>query len=71
MESSNIALVKEFMREDEGVGFFCRDVVLEELASGIFKEVQISGCEPVIEFGVGYLNRSDLSQAALAFLKII
>ena len=71
MESSNIAFIKEFTRGDEGAGFLCRDVVLEELADGILKEVRIMGCEPYIEYGIAYLNRSSLSQAALAFLKMV
>jgi DNA-binding transcriptional LysR family regulator len=71
MESSSIPFIKEFTRDDEGVSFFCRDVVLNELSEGTLKEVRISGCTPFIEYGIAYLNRSELSQAALAFLKTI
>jgi DNA-binding transcriptional LysR family regulator len=71
MESSSIAFIKEFTRDDEGVSFICRDVVLNELSEGSLKEVRISGCTPYIDYGIAYLNRSDLSQAALAFLKSI
>jgi len=71
MESSSIAFIKEFTSDDEGVTFFCRDVVLDELSKGILKEVQIEGCSLFIEYGIAYLNRSDLSQASLAFLKTI
>ena len=71
MESSSIAFIKEFTRDDEGVSFFCRDVVLNELSEGILKEVRITGCTPYIDYGIAYVNRSDLSQAALAFLKSI
>ncbi|MFH0728440.1 MAG: LysR family transcriptional regulator [Pseudomonadota bacterium] len=71
MESSSIAFIKEFTRDDEGVSFVCRDVVLTELSEGNLKEVRISGFTPYIDYGVAYLNRSDLSQAALAFLKTI
>lgn len=71
MESSSISFIKEFISDDEGISFFCRDVVLNELAKGILKEVRISGCTPFIEYGIAYLNRNELSQAALAFLKTI
>jgi DNA-binding transcriptional LysR family regulator len=71
MESSSIAFIKEFTRDDEGVSFFCRDVVLNELAKGILKEVRIEGCAMFIEYGIAYLSRRDLSQASLAFLKTI
>lgn len=71
MESSSIPFIKHFTCGDEGVSFFCRDAVLHELSSGLLKEVQITDFKPVIEYGVGYLKRSNLSQAALAFLKTI
>jgi DNA-binding transcriptional LysR family regulator len=71
MESSSIAFIKEFTSDDEGVSFFCRDVVLDELSKGILKEVQIKGCSLFIEYGIAYLSRRDLSQASLAFLKTI
>lgn len=71
MESSSIPFIKHFICGDEGVSFFCRDAVLNELSSGVLKEVQITDFKPVIEYGVAYLKRSNLSQAALAFLKMI
>ncbi len=71
MESSSIPFIKDFTCGDEGASFFCRDVVLEELDSGLLKEVRILDFKPVIEYGVGYLKLSNLSQAALAFLKVI
>jgi DNA-binding transcriptional LysR family regulator len=71
MESSSIAFIKEFTSDDEGVTFFCKDVVLDELSQGILKEVQIEGCSLFIEYGIAYLSRRDLSQASLAFLKTI
>jgi DNA-binding transcriptional LysR family regulator len=71
MESSSIPFIKDFTRDDEGISFFCREVVENELSKGILKEVQISGCSPFIEYGVAYLSRGELSQASLAFLKTI
>ena len=71
MESSSIPFIKDCTRSDEGASFFCRDVVLEELANGSLKEVRIMDFAPIIEYGVAYLKRSNLSQAALAFLKMI
>jgi len=71
MESSSIPFIKHFTCGDEGVSFFCRDAVLHELSSGLLKEVQITDFKPVIEYGVAYLKRSNLSQAALSFLTMI
>ncbi len=71
MESSSIPFIKHFTSHDEGVSFVCRDVVLNELSNGLLKEVHILDFTPVIEYGVAYLKRSNLSQAALAFLNVI
>ncbi|GAB6907804.1 hypothetical protein DESC_370042 [Desulfosarcina cetonica] len=71
MESSSIPFIKDFTCADEGVTFFCRDVVLKELAAGLLKEVRVLDFTPTIEYGVAYLKRSNLSQAALTFLRMI
>lgn len=71
MESSSIPFMKDFTCGDEAASFFCRDVVLKELSEGLLKEVRILDFTAVIEYGVAYLKRSNLSQAALAFLKMI
>jgi DNA-binding transcriptional LysR family regulator len=71
MESSSIPFIKDFTYSDEGISFFCRDVVLDELEKGLLKEVRIVDFMPTIEYGVAYLKLSNLSQAALAFLKMI
>lgn len=71
MESSSLPFMKDFTCGDEAVSFFCRDVVSKELSEGLLKEVRILDFTAVIEYGVAYLKRSNLSQAALAFLKMI
>ena len=71
MESSSIPFIKDFACSDEGASFFCRDVVQKELVDGLLKEVRILDFKPIIEYGVAYLKLSNLSQAALAFLKMI
>ena len=71
MESSSIPFIKDFTSSDEGVSFFCRDVVLDELEKGLFREVSIVDFKPKIEYGVAYIKLSNLSRAALAFLKMI
>jgi len=71
IESSSIPFIKNFTCNDEGVSFVCRDVVINELSNGLLKEVNIKDFTPVIEYGVAYLKRSNLSQAALAFLNMI
>jgi DNA-binding transcriptional LysR family regulator len=71
MESSSIPFIKDFTCSDEGVTFFCRNVIINELSDGLLKEVQLKDFSMNIEYGVSYLNRSNLSQAAQAFLKMI
>jgi DNA-binding transcriptional LysR family regulator len=71
METSSIALTKMLVEQDKGVSFVCREGVNEELSLKHVREIQISEGLPSIEYGVGYLTRSDLSEAALAFIKII
>lgn len=71
LESSSIAFIKTFTQDDEGVSFFCRDVVDDELSQGVLKEVALSGEAMFIEYGIAYLNRRELSRASLALLKMI
>lgn len=71
MESASIALLKEFVQQDSGVGFVEKDAVAEEVANGRLKAVRVlEGC-PTIEFGIGYRNRKDLSPPAWAFLRLL
>lgn len=71
MESASIALLKQFVQQDNGVGFVERDAVDEELANGALRAVRVlEGC-PAIEFGIGYRNRKDLSPPAWAFLRLL
>jgi DNA-binding transcriptional LysR family regulator len=71
MESSSVALLKEFVQQDNGVGFVERDAIREELNTGSLKIVRILEGSPVIEFGIGYRNRRNLSPAAWAFLRLL
>ncbi|MDR3568672.1 MAG: LysR family transcriptional regulator [Syntrophobacteraceae bacterium] len=71
METSSIALTKTLVQQDKGFSFVCREGINEEISKGQLKEVQVLEGLPAIEYGVGYLNRNDLSEAALAFIKIM
>jgi len=71
IETGSIALTKELVQRDEGVGFLCRDGIAEELSKRRLKEIHLLECSPYIEYGIGYLNRKDLSEASLAFLRMI
>jgi DNA-binding transcriptional LysR family regulator len=71
MESASIALLKEFVHHDNGVGFIEKDAVDEELKNGALKSVHILEGSPAIEFGIGYRNRRDLSPSAWAFLRLL
>ncbi len=71
MESSSAGLLKEFVRQDNGVGFVERDAVVEELQNGTLQTIRILEGSPSIEFGIGYRNRRDLSAPAWAFLRLL
>jgi DNA-binding transcriptional LysR family regulator len=71
MESASISLLKDFVRQDYGLGFIERDAVSEELQNGTLQPVRILEGSPVIEFGIGYRNRKDLSPPAWAFLRLL
>lgn len=71
MESASADFIKELVRRDVGMAFIERHAVKEELAAGFLKEVHVLEGAPKIKFGIGYLNRKDLSPAAWAFLRLI
>lgn len=57
MESASVALLREFVQQDNGVGFIERDAVNDELHNGTLQAVRILEGSPTIEFGIGYRNR--------------
>jgi hypothetical protein len=57
--------------QDNGAGFIERDAVNDELQKGTPQAVRILEGSPAIEFGIGYLNRKDLSPPAWAFLNFL
>ncbi len=71
MESGGIAVLKRLVRQDYGIGFVEQSALEDELETGTFKLVRILEGSPVIEFGIGYPNRKDLSPAAWAFLRLL
>ncbi len=71
MESASPTLLKEFVRQDNGVGFVERDAVDDELRNGTLQTIHILEGSPAIEFGIGYRNRKDLSAPAWAFLRLL
>jgi DNA-binding transcriptional LysR family regulator len=71
MESASVSLLKEFVRQDNGIGFVEQDAIDEELKKGTLKPVHILEGSPTIEFGIGYRNRKDLSPSAWAFLRLL
>lgn len=71
METQSIVLTKTLVQHDEGVGFVCYQGVDEEISQKKLKEIHIRERVPDIPYGVGYLNRNDLSEASLAFIRIL
>jgi DNA-binding transcriptional LysR family regulator len=71
MESASVTVLKEFVRQDRGIGFVERDAVDEELKNGTLQAVCVLEGSPAIEFGIGYRNRKDLSPSAWAFLRLL
>jgi DNA-binding transcriptional LysR family regulator len=71
IETASIALTKKLVQQDEGVGFICRDEVADEISKKRLREICLLECSPYIEYGIGYLTRRNLSEASLAFIKMI
>ena len=71
IETASIALTKKLVQQDEGVGFMCRDEIGEELSKKRLREIRLLECSPYIEYGIGYLTRKNLSEASLAFIRMI
>lgn len=70
-ESASTALLKEFVRQDNGLGFVQRGAVKAELENGTLKLVRIVEGFPIVVSGIAYANRRQLSPAAWAFLRLI
>jgi LysR family transcriptional regulator, transcriptional activator of the cysJI operon len=71
MESASTALLKEFVRHDSGLGFVQRGVAEGELKEGTLRQVRIVEGSPIIESGIAYADRRELSPAAWALLRLI
>ena len=70
-ESVSTARLKEFIRQDNGIGFVERGAVEQELKDGTLRSIRILEESPVVESGIAYANRRELSPAAWAFLRIL
>jgi DNA-binding transcriptional LysR family regulator len=71
IETASLALTKKLVQQDEGVGFMCRDEIADDLTKMRLREIRLLECSPYIEYGIGYLTRKNLSEASLAFIKMI
>jgi DNA-binding transcriptional LysR family regulator len=71
IETASFALTKKLVQQDEGIGFLCRDEIGDELLKKRLREIRLLECSPSIEYGIGYLNRKNLSEASLAFIRMI
>lgn len=71
IETASIALTKQLVQQDEGVGFVYRNGLAEELPKKRLREIRLLECSPYIEYGIGYLTRKDLSEPSLAFIRMI
>jgi DNA-binding transcriptional LysR family regulator len=71
IETASIALTKQMVQQDKGVAFVYRDGLAEELSKKRLREILLLECSPSIEYGIGYLSRKNLSEASLAFIRMI
>ncbi|HQI57268.1 MAG TPA: LysR family transcriptional regulator [Syntrophorhabdaceae bacterium] len=70
VESASRDFIKELVRQDEGVTFL-EKYSTDEFAESSLREVKILEGAPVLEFGIAYLNRRNLSPAAWSFLRLL
>ena len=71
LESGSIELIKELVRQDNGISFMGKMAVEEDLKNHAFRAIRILEGSPTIQFGIGYLQRKYLSPAAWAFLRMV
>ena len=71
IETASIALTKKLVQQGKGVGFMCRDEIADDLSKRRLREIRLLECAPYIEYGIGYLNRKNLSEASLALIRMI
>jgi DNA-binding transcriptional LysR family regulator len=71
VEAASTAVLKEFVQQDDGIGFVERDAVENELNEGSLRAIRIVEGSPIIEFGVAYASRRELSPPAWAFLRLL
>jgi LysR family transcriptional regulator, low CO2-responsive transcriptional regulator len=72
LESSSIALLKEFVGRDDGVAFIERGLVEAELEQHLLKEVRVlEGGPPAMYVLIGYPNRKSLTPSARTFLRLL
>jgi DNA-binding transcriptional LysR family regulator len=69
MESGSADLIKELVRQDNGVSFLVKSAVQGELKNNKLRPIQILDGSLTIEYGIGYLKRTSLSPGAWAFLR--
>ncbi|MBL7225032.1 MAG: LysR family transcriptional regulator [Desulfobacteraceae bacterium] len=69
MESGSADLIKELVRQDNGVSFLVRSAVQNELKHKTLRSIRVLAGSPIIEYGIGYLKRASLSPGAWAFLR--
>lgn len=71
MESASIELIKQLVRQDQGVTFLVRSAVRDELHHRYLKAIPIIEGSPTIEYGIAYLQRRYLSPAAWSFVRLL
>jgi DNA-binding transcriptional LysR family regulator len=71
MESASVELIKQLVRQDQGVTFLVRSAVRDELHHRVLKVVPIVEGSPTIEYGIAYLQRKYLSPGAWAFVRLL
>jgi len=69
LESGSADLIKELVRQDNGVSFLVRSAVQNELKNKTLRSIRVLAGSPIIEYGIGYLKRTSLSPGAWSFLR--
>jgi len=70
-ESGSVDFIKGLVKRDTGIAFLGSTAVKEELKNKTLKHVHVLEGSPTMPYGIAYLKRSNLSPAALAFLRFL
>lgn len=70
LETANAELMKGLAMADQGASFMVKSALKDELDKGLLRAIPIVEGPPIMEYGIGYIQRKYLSPAAWGFMRL-